>query len=46
MPVTTALYLKQVIFQHPASNIEASLTHLLIKAFTHPPFILSGVEGL
>ncbi len=44
--ITTALYLKQVICQHPATNIEASLTHLLIKAFTHPPFTLRGVEGL
>ena len=35
--LSTALYLKQVICQHPAMNIEASLTHLLIKAFTHPP---------
>jgi len=39
--LSTALYLKQVICRHPATNIEASLTHLLIKAFTHPPFILS-----
>ena len=39
--LSTALYLKQVICRHPATNIEASLTHLLIKAFTHHPFILS-----
>jgi hypothetical protein len=39
--LSTALYLKQVICRHPATNIEASLTHLLINTFTHPPFTLS-----